>query len=659
MMKTLGKTYIFLFLATLMACTEYGAFERRLTTADSLMNHGQADSAFRMLCGMNVEAESMPDALQMRHLLLRSNAQNKVDSLFTSDSIGNVLVEYYDQHGTPNERMLAHYMKGCAYRDMGDQPASLRCFNDAVAAADTSRADCNYDQLSIIYGQIATIFDHRAMPDNSLQAYEYAERYAWKAKDTINVFTIWGNKSNALINQGEIKEALRTKEAAAEGFRTMGYPQYAAQVMGLCIKWYARQGDFDKAKAAMDDYEALSGYFLDNGDIEPGREDYYHIKGTYYLEKGQLDSAEHFFRKLKNSSETVNSQYLAAWGLSQLFRKQNISDSVAKYAYLGDVLGDTLYSEQTAENLQNAQAMYNYARHQENALRKELETKDMEISRRNWIIAGVLLLSIIVFFWRRQIRLKKSELRTANHKNTQLSTQLHTANEENAQLNTQIDANNQEISSLNTRLNTAHRENTHLNTQIDANNLKIAQLNEQILEKARIMNGLQEQVEDKSRLIKQLNEIINHNAANLETIAQMERTVAIQQQQMEDLQLMIDNFTQSRAINEIRQHPSIARMSELSRLNNKLPHSHEWHALYDVVETHFPKFTNLRQMETISEAEYQVCVLTKLQFALHEIASLTNSTKARLGMIRKRLLEKIFNTSEGGAKMFDHCMREY
>ena len=631
MMKTLGKTYIFLFLATLMACTEYGEFERRLTTADSLMNHGQADSAFRMLCGMNAEAEEVSEPLRMRHLLLRSNAQNKVDSLFTSDSIGNVLVEYYDQYGTPNERMLAHYIKGCAYRDMGDQPASLRCYNDAVAAADTSDADCNYNQLSIIYGQIATIFDHRAMPDNSLQAYEMAECYAWMIKDTNRVLTFWGNKSNVLLNQGKIKEGLRIKEAAAEGFRNMGYHQKAARVLGLCIKWYARQGEFDKAKAAMDDYEALSGYFLENGDIEPGREDYYHIKGTYYLEKGQLDSAEHFFRKLKNSSGTVNSQYLAAWGLSQLFKKQGISDSVAKYAYLGDVLGDTLYSEQTAENLQNAQAMYDYARYQEKALRKELETKDMEISRRNWIIAGVLLLSIIVFFWRRQIRLKKSELRTANRKNTQLSTQLHTANKENAQLN----------------------------TQLDANNLKIAQLNEQILEKARIMNGLQEQVEDKSRLIKQLNEIINHNAANLETITQMEQTVAIQQQQMEDLQLMIDNFTQSRAINEIRQHPAIARMSELSRLNNKLPHSHEWHALYDVVETHFPKFTNLRQMGTISEAEYQVCVLTKLQFALHEIASLTNSTKARLGMIRKRLLEKIFNTSEGGAKMFDHCMREY
>ena len=270
------------FLAAIFtSCTEYGDFERRLATADSLMNHGQADSAYRMLCGMNAEAESMPDALQMRHLLLRSNAQNKVDSLFTSDSIGNVLVDYYDQYGTPNERMLAHYMKGCAYRDMGDQPAALRCYNDAVAAADTSAADCDYDQLSIIYGQIARIFNQRTMPDNAIGAYEYAERYAWKAKDTINVLTIWGNKSNALIDKGEIKEALRTKEAAAEGFRNMGYPQKAARVLGLCIKWYARQGDFNKAKAAMDNYETLSGYFQDNGEVKPGLEDYYHIKGTY------------------------------------------------------------------------------------------------------------------------------------------------------------------------------------------------------------------------------------------------------------------------------------------------------------------------------------------------------------------------------------------
>ena len=82
--------------------------------------------------------------------------------------IGCLLVDYYTAHGTPNERMLTHYIKGCAYRDMGDQPAALRCYNDAVAAADTSMADCDYEQLSIIYGQIARIFNNRAMSDNAL-----------------------------------------------------------------------------------------------------------------------------------------------------------------------------------------------------------------------------------------------------------------------------------------------------------------------------------------------------------------------------------------------------------------------------------------------------------------------------------------------------------
>ena len=455
---TLFRTLLILLIATIFtACTEHGDFERRLAVADSLMTHEQPDSAYRMLCGMDAEAEEVSEPLRMRHLLLRSNAQNKAYVDFTSDSIGCLLVNYYDAHGTPNERMLAHYIKGCAYRDMGDQPASLRCYNDAVAAADTSATDCNFYQLSIIHEQIAKIFNDRAMPDNALQAYEYAERYARKIQDSIGIFTIWGNKSNALINQGRIQEALRIKEEAANGVRNMGYPQYAAQVMGLCIKWYAQQGEIEKAKSAMDEYEALSGYFTKDGDAKPGKEGYYHIKGTYFLQKGELDSAEHYFRKLQHSGTSRNDQYLAAWGMTQLYYHKDQLDSIGKYALQTFLHSDTLYNIGAAENLQNAQAMYDYARHQEKAHRKELEAKDMEISRRNWIIAGVLLLSNIVFFWRKQIRLKKSELRTANRKNTQLSTQLHTANEENAQLNTQIDANNQEINTLNTQLYTANK----------------------------------------------------------------------------------------------------------------------------------------------------------------------------------------------------------
>ena len=611
------------FLATIFtACTEHGAFERRLATADSLMTHEKPDSAYRMLCGMNEEAEHMPDAQRMRHLLLRSNAQNKAYVDFTSDSIGCLLVDYYTAHGTPNERMLAHYIKGCAYRDMGDQPASLRCYNDAVAAADTSRADCNYDQLSIIYGQIADIFDRRAMPDNALQAYEYAERYAWKAKDTINVLTIWGNKSNALINQGKIGEALRIKEAAAEGFQNMGYPQKSARVLGLCIKWYAQNKDFAKAQAAIKKYEALSGYFMENGDAKPGKEGYYHIKGTYCLEKGELDSAEHYFRKLQHSSTSRNDLYLAAWGMTQLFYSKMPLDSIGKYALQTLAHNDTLYNIRAAENLQNAQAMYDYARHQDKAHRKELEAKDLEISRRNWIIAGVLLLSIIVFFWRKQIRLKKSELRTANRKNTQLSTQLHTANEENAQLNTQIDANNQEINTLNTQLYTANEENILLHTQIEKNSKLIFGLNEQLKKKDADIKTLALLKDGTEQLVRQLEtEIRKRDAVKAKGKAEDTQIVKLFAQMAED--------------------------------RTGLPATDNWTELFKVMDNHFPSFTlQIKSCRSIGKNEYQVCVLTKLGFRVSDIAYLTNNSSNSITNLRSRMMVKLFG-EEGGAKDFD------
>ena len=610
------------------ACTEHGDFERRLATADSLMTHEQPDSAYRMLCGMNEEAEEVSEPLRMRHLLLRSNAQNKAYVDFTSDSIGCLLVDYYDAHGTPNERMLAHYIKGCAYRDMGDQPASLRCYNDAVAAADTSRADCNYDQLSIIYGQIADIFDRRAMPDNALQAYEYAERYAWKAKDTINVFTIWGNKSNALINQGKIQEALHIKEAAAEGFRAMGYHQKAARVLGLCIKWYARQGEFDKAKAAMDDYENHSGYFMENGDTKPGKEGYYSIKGTYFLEKDELDSAEHYFRKLLNNN-SIKKQHLAVWGLSQLFKRLSISDSIAKYAYLGDILGDTLYSEQVAKSLQAAQSQYNYTRHLETAHRKELEAKEAKLKQFKWVIRCIViavLASILcgggIFFWRKRSRKfrrhfklihqyigqKKTELDISRQKNSDLCTQLHTANEENAQLNTQ--------------LYTANKENIQLHTQIEKNSKLILGLNEQLKKKDIDIRTLVLLKDSTEQLVRQLEtEIRKRDAVKAKGKAEDTQIVRLFAQMAED--------------------------------RTKLPATDNWTELFKVMDNHFPSFTlQIKSCRSVGKNEYQVCVLTKLGFRVSDIAYLTNNSSNGITNLRSRMMVKLFG-EEGGAKDFD------
>ena len=407
-----------LLLTALVACTEHGEFERRLAVADSLMA-AEPDSAYRMLDAMSDGAGQMPQAKRMRHLLLRTQAQRHAGIGFTSDSISNLLVSYYNAHGTPNERMTAHYLKGCSYLELGDEPATLRSFNEAVGTADTSALDCNYAQMGDIYGQIARIYNNHAMPDSALRAYGLAEHYARKANDTINVITIWGNKSNVLIDLGRISEALELREKAAERFKAMGYSKKAARVKGLCIKWYIQQGELDKAKAAIDEYEAISGYSRIKDETKSGWESYFHIKGTYYLETGKLDSANYYFKKLKLAS-------------------------------------DTLFNIQTAQKLQNAQSMYNYMRHQEVAHRNELESKNVQLRLYRgiaFILLFAAVMSVFVLLLRRRIRRNERQLVVVKRENSRLNVLIGNNNRKLDELNGLIEEKISIITALNDQLN--------------------------------------------------------------------------------------------------------------------------------------------------------------------------------------------------------------
>jgi hypothetical protein len=395
-----------------------------------------------MLDAMSDEARQMPQVKRMRHLLLRTQAQRHAGIGFTSDSISNLLVSYYNAHGTPNERMTAHYLKGCSYLELGDEPATLRSFNEAVGTADTSALDCNYAQMGNIYGQIARIYNNHAMPDSALRAYGLAEHYARKANDTINVITIWGNKSNVLIDLGRISEALELREKAAERFKAMGYSKKAARVKGLCIKWYIQQGELDKAKAAMDEYEAISGYSRIKDETKSGWESYFHIKGTYYLETGKLDSANYYFKKLKLAS-------------------------------------DTLFNIQTAQKLQNAQSMYNYMRHQEVAHRKELESKNVQLRLYRgiaFILLFAAVMSVFVLLLRRRIRRNERQLVVVRRENSRLNVLIGNNNRKLDELNGLIEEKISIITALNDQLNQQAIDLNSYHKQAET----IQQLNERI-----------------------------------------------------------------------------------------------------------------------------------------------------------------------------------
>ena len=67
-------------------------------------------------------------------------------------------------------------------------------------------------------------------------------------------------------------------------------------------------------------------------------------------------------------------------------------------AHIDTLYSNTLYNYMAVHDQLKTQSLYNYSRHQEEMLRKEVETKNTEISRQNWIIGGsVAILALTLF----------------------------------------------------------------------------------------------------------------------------------------------------------------------------------------------------------------------------------------------------------------------
>ncbi len=140
-----------------------------LSSIDTLMNN-HPDSALQMLDSLKSEKSHWSKSQRMRHDLLHLKAENKAFVPLTSDSVAKNLVSYYDTWGNANERMMAHYLLGCCYRDMGDSPRAIDAYLDAIAQADTTSKNCDYYTLSTIYAQMGGLFHKQLLLSSEIEA---------------------------------------------------------------------------------------------------------------------------------------------------------------------------------------------------------------------------------------------------------------------------------------------------------------------------------------------------------------------------------------------------------------------------------------------------------------------------------------------------------
>ena len=285
---------------------------------------------------------------RMLAVLDEADSLNRNYIPFTTDSVLKEATEWFDSHGSANERMRAHYLLGCAYRDMGEAPAALQSYHDAVDCADTTSTDCDYRLLSRVHGQMADLFYWQESSANALQECIMVDKYARLAKDTMMIIANNNKRGNK---------------------------QEYAVALGGCLVSILGGNDYDKEKFSryIEIYEDQSGLFDDTGSIQRGYEIFYYLKGLHLLYLQHKHEAEKYFRKLITSGTDLNDSLAAYRGLYLLYNSEQRIDSVAKYADLCYQYNDKSYKETCTTHIQQLQSQYDYSRHQQIALEKSEE----------------------------------------------------------------------------------------------------------------------------------------------------------------------------------------------------------------------------------------------------------------------------------------------
>ena len=216
--------FLLLTIMLLTSCAGNRKYDDLMLRADSIMNadDDSAKVAIRMLDGVKSQLPEFTQAQKMRYGLLRHKAMNKAYISFTSDSIMKEVVDYYDRHGSANERMLANYVLGCVYRDLREAPLALEYYNKATEQVDTTAVDCDYGTLARVYNQMGLLFGKQYLITQELAAYEKGSKYALQAGDTLNTIRYYQNRMGCFVILGKIDSAINVNLNAAKMFKRIG-----------------------------------------------------------------------------------------------------------------------------------------------------------------------------------------------------------------------------------------------------------------------------------------------------------------------------------------------------------------------------------------------------------------------------------------------------
>ena len=325
----------------------------------------------------------------MRTALVALQAANQADSVFTTDSLALELVRYFDHPlhfwTTSNDRLMAHYLLGRCYADMGEAPRAIEEYSEAVEQADTTASDCDLRTLRAVYGQMANVFHQQNLPEEEIEAEQRYIHYSNKMGDSLQIAIGMENLTRPYYLIGDSDAILRYSHAASEIFYSIGRSDLAANALNTSAFIETQRGNTAEARGLIDLIRRESSFFDSSGNLQPGREMFYYTIGLYFDSINRLDSAEYYYRRLLPARE-----YEAAYrGLLSVYEKREIADSIGKFARLYADANDAMHRKMSTLAVAQAAKSYQYARQQQLAQRESRRANTFRF-------ALVMLLAVMI-----------------------------------------------------------------------------------------------------------------------------------------------------------------------------------------------------------------------------------------------------------------------
>lgn len=394
----------------LASCAGNRKYDDLMQRADSIMNvnDDSAKVAIRMLDGVKFKLPEFTQSQKMRYELLRHKAMNKACITFTSDSVMKEVVDYYENYGSANQRMLANYVLGCVYRDMHEVPLALEYYNKATEQADTTAADCDYGTLYRVYSQMGFLFSKQYLPYQLLDAFGKAEKYAYLAKDTLNAIINYQNKGDAYDYLGKKDSVVAINLRSANMFKRIGDNYNAAIALGCNYSYYIEMQDTVNAKKAFEAY--FSTGYEGNSNYGDAKAFLLCEKGRYYMFISRIDSAFSCLNQSLKLSKSYSNKAAATKVLAQYYARVNKPVLAMKYALKTSEYNDSDLLALRESQLQQIQAMYNYGRNQEIARKAELKAERITMLVYVLIAGGVVIFLLLTNLYLRQLKKKKEKI---------------------------------------------------------------------------------------------------------------------------------------------------------------------------------------------------------------------------------------------------------